>query len=175
MSEIRRGGILPLVILFTVVLLATGLVGCGDEEADDESAATTATTSTTGSRSTTDVPHSVTVTAFTCPIDTAEVSIEPDEGMVLARVDLKIVNEGDEDYEANANMFVVEDNTGEDYVHYIFYEGDDAMGSSTDSDVVAPGEELEVALLFEVPAGTDIVGVREGLGYPNSGDLYELP
>jgi hypothetical protein len=61
---------------------------------------------------TTDVPHSVTVTSLTCPFDTSDVSIEPDEGTVLARLDLKIVNEVDADYEANANMFVVEDASG---------------------------------------------------------------
>jgi hypothetical protein len=60
---------------------------------------------------------------------------------------------------------------GEDYVHYIFYEGENAMGSSQDSNVVKPGEELEVTLVFDVPADVELVGQREGLGYPEAGDL----
>lgn len=166
-----------LVAVLALVLLA-GNAGCGDEEGDEPSTTTTATpqpASTAGSRATDDVPHSVTVTALTCPYDTTDITNPPDEGMVLARVDLKIVNEGDADYEANANMFVIEDATGEDYPHFIFYNGEDAMGSSMDANVVPPGEELEVALLFEVPPDAELVGVREGLGHPEPGDLYELP
>jgi hypothetical protein len=176
---IRHAGF-SLIVLMLVSLMAAGFAGCGSSDDNggtstpSESSSTTAT-SAVGSRATTDVPHSVTVTAFVCPFETTDVSVPPDEGMVLAKVGLKIVNEGDVDYEANANMFVLEDSSGEDYTNYLFYNADDAMGSFTDSNVVKPGEELEVSLLFEVPPDVQLVGLREGLGYPNSGDLYPLP
>jgi hypothetical protein len=171
--RVRCGGV-PLLLLVLVLTIMAGC-GSGGEDTNAVTASTATTTPAVGSRSTTDVPHSVTVTAFVCPLDNADVSVPPDEGMVLAKVGLKIVNEGDVSYEANANMFVIEDSTGEDYSSYLFYTADDAMGSFADSNVVAPGEELEASLLFEVPPDVELVGIKEGLGYPNSGDLYPLP
>lgn len=170
----RRMGIFT--IFAIALMLFGGVAGCGeDDNGDEKTMASTAGTSTTGSRATDDVEHSVTVTSFTYPFETHEYTNPPDAGMVLAKVELRIVNEGDADYEANANLFVIEDVSGEDYAHFIFYDAADAMGSSSDSDVVAPGEELEVSLAFEVPPGLELAGVREGLGHPEPGDLYALP
>lgn len=172
----KSGASLLLTMMLVLAsLVAMGFAGCGGGEDEGGTTMGETATSAVGSRSTTDVPHNVTVTAFVCPFDTTDVSVPPDEGMVLAKVGLKIINEGDVSYEANANMFVIEDSAGEDYIHYQFYTADDAMGSFNDSNVVAPGEELEVSLLFEVPPEIQLVGVKEGLGYPNTGDLYPLP
>lgn len=166
---------LGLFFLFAGIVAA----GCGDDGdetvSNDNGDSIGTATASVGSRSTTDVPHTVTVTSFAYPYETDDVTMAPDAGLVMAKAEVKIVNDGDDDYEANANMFVLIDSADEDYVHYLFYNGDDAMGESVDSNVLHPGDEFEGALVFDVPPGLIFVGLREGLGYPNSGDLYDLP
>jgi len=162
----KSGSISSLLLagLLTVSMLA--LAGCGDDAEDDDYAATE--TSTTGSSSSSsDVAHEVTILGFTCPFETSNINAPPKENEVLAMVRVKIVNEGDEDYEVNPNRFTLETESGEQYLPDVLYQGDDRLRDTT----LAPGEEVEGVWVFFVDAAENPTGIKEGI----MGELIPLP
>lgn len=142
----------PLMALLVMALLTAPLpilaAGCGDtdksveealnEAADDIQQAIEEATA-----------HTVEVTGFTCPIPEDDNTGTADEGNVFASVNVKIKNDSDEEVIVSSASFSIEDEDGTMYDSSILYDGPNAIGAA---DTLAPGEELEGILVFEVPA-----------------------
>lgn len=145
----RRGACLLAVILAAALLLTASLTlaGCGStDEAVDQALDEVTEDLQQVIEDTT--AHSVTVTGFTCPIPSDEDTGEAATGNIFASVNVKIKNESDNEIFVGAGNFSLEDANGTLYDAKATYNGANAIGAA---ETIAPGEELEGLLVFEVP------------------------
>lgn len=144
----RRPSLTLLVLTMLLVPVAAVIVGCGDEEKTAEEIINKAADEVNDviEKST---AHTVTVTGFTCPIPTDDATGETEPGNVFASVNVKIRNDSESDLLISSANFSLEDEDGTLYEASVLYDGPSAIGAA---DNIAPGEEIEGVLIFEVPS-----------------------